>query len=726
MTVSSPCIRRHRGPGIHRLGLLFAALWVGVGGIAHPALEAAPGDREFRVQGYGIFGNRSLARIVDILSTGEEPDDHFSPAFLENVLLLLHAQVERNGYFRPHYSLSLVSTEGETLDREWDGRAWLDLPPDFLTRSARVRVDRGTRFYFEQIEFSGLEAISPRQAERYFISGGYLIDLKRYRVFSPAVLRSGQNNLREELRLKGYRDAEVVLQDREIDEETGEVAVVIGVDEGPRYQVVDWQERWIRPDLEVEGVTLESRSVVREPWSQLWQRQQLRETLNRFYRAGYPDAEAQVSLEMEEIEERDTVAVTVRVTVDPGPRVRVAGVEFVAQGKTLDSVLHRRIHLEAGDWLDVLEVEEARYRIARLGVYRSIETDVTDSADEEGGEEPPARTLRFEFEEDQRLIASLLLGYGSYEKLRGGPEIERRNLWGRAHRDRLRAIQSFKSSSIDYRYYMPEIFAEDIDVYGEANGLRRRELSFDRVEWGGEVRFLKEFSPRTRASIAYRAEQLRIIGLEQDPEDFIGRRATRVGALQFSYNRDTRDNPLHPARGGQLRGELELGSPFLGAAVTYQRLTLLGSRHWEWREGLIFHSRLSHGIVTTYGDTAENLPINKRFFPGGAHSIRGFRQGGASPRDSEGRFIGAEASSLLQLELEQALSPSLSAVIFADNLYYARDYTNYPGDTHLATVGLGVRYRTVVGPLRIELGYNLNPREADPEYRLQLSLGYPF
>jgi len=78
------------------------------------------------------------------------------------------------------------------------------------------------------------------------------------------------------------------------------------------------------------------------------------------------------------------------------------------------------------------------------------------------------------------------------------------------------------------------------------------------------------------------------------------------------------------------------------------------------------------------------------------------------------------------VELEQALTPKWSLVVFSDNLGMARRIENWPWDTGLFSVGAGIRWRTLIGPVRLEYGHNLNPRQHDPSGTLQFSLGFPF
>jgi outer membrane translocation and assembly module TamA len=113
------------------------------------------------------------------------------------------------------------------------------------------------------------------------------------------------------------------------------------------------------------------------------------------------------------------------------------------------------------------------------------------------------------------------------------------------------------------------------------------------------------------------------------------------------------------------------------------------------------------------------------FYPGGENSVRGYQRSEAAPKEGE-KFQGAQAFILVNLELEQAFSRSLSLVLFLDAVGTASNIDEYPFDDTLSSAGLGLRYRTFMGPLRLEYGRNLNRRDFDPKGTLHFSLGYPF
>ncbi len=93
---------------------------------------------------------------------------------------------------------------------------------------------------------------------------------------------------------------------------------------------------------------------------------------------------------------------------------------------------------------------------------------------------------------------------------------------------------------------------------------------------------------------------------------------------------------------------------------------------------------------------------------------------------ADGKLIGAESYLLGTVELEQALTRWLSLVAFSDNLGATRRFSQYPFDETLYSVGGGLRFRTIVGPIRLEYGHNLNRRTGDPSGTVHFSLGFPF
>jgi outer membrane protein assembly factor BamA len=339
--------------------------------------------------------------------------------------------------------------------------------------------------------------------------------------------------------------------------------------------------------------------------------------------------------------------------------------------------------------------------------------------------------------EGKQLNVSLLFGYGSYELLRGGVEVEENNLWGLGHRADFKAIQSFKSSSGEFTYTVPDTLpqiANDVDLFLNASGLRREEVSFTRVEYGGGTGLHKYFQPIATDIISRYNYQ--ILSAQQTTIQAVsteGLTNPAVGSITFEIKHDRRDNPLYPHKGYKIFATIETATKYLGGDANYERVQFAASKHFRLGGGRYLSFGLSQGVDIPFGSTSNNLPFNKRFFPGGADSIRGYPEDKASPRNAQGQIIGAETYTLGSVQLEQALTPRWSLVIFSDNLGFAQNVSNYPFDTGLFSVGGGINWRTLIGPVRLEYGYNLNPPEQSPPGTgrgptgtLQFSLGFPF
>ncbi len=412
------------------------------------------------------------------------------------------------------------------------------------------------------------------------------------------------------------------------------------------------------------------------------------------------------------------VAVEVTAIVDEGEPVRIGDVRFEGAERTREVVLRRRVAAEPGDPLDPLALEQARFRLARLGVFRTIDLRLEPATG-------PVRSPVFTVREGRILEMSVLAGYGSYEEFRGGLELLHYNLFGSAHRGRL-LLQSMKSSRVDYSYTVPELFGETVDGTARVFGVQREEFSFVRQEYGGSLIF-KWPAPwlRADATLGYTFQALRNIDSALATQTVDDKQLV-VASLDAALVRDRRDDPLRPREGYRAFAQLEAADRRLGGEVVYQRFELGGAFHKRIGDGQWFHAGLTHGFVTTLGAGDDSLPVNRRFFTGGDTSIRGYREGEAAPRGPDGRFVGAKTSSLLSVELEQALTRNLSAVVFADGLGTAIRLADYPFDERLFAAGLGLRYNTVVGPVRFEYGRNFSRRPGDPGGTWHISVGSPF
>lgn len=704
-------------PGFGRGGGALALGWALLGGLclaAHGADPPGP-PASLSISGLGFWQNRAMVKTLRLLQAEETPPAHFDATEIEDAALLLLSTLREEGYLRAGLAAVVTREDGATQSLAWPPGAHPEVPRPLRARAVHFRVTRGPLYFYRAIEFAGLRAVDAETARRFFAGADFLLRGRKTRVYTPSRQARGVAGLRDELQRRGYADAEVRVGDFQQDDQSGAVRVRFEVQEGRRHWVRSVRREVFFPDeVEPRETTVDHPAV---PYSRFWQQDYAQALQRDRYHEGFPDTRVEIS-----VLNRETVGESVQVDllarVHTGPRVRLAEVRFPGADRTAPWLLRRRVRLEPGQWLDRVAAEQGRFRLARLGTFDRVGLQYEDAGE-------AGRAVVYPLREGKTLDLSVLFGYGSYELLRGGVEVERRNLFGLAQHARLRATQSFKATSGDLFYSMPELVGRDVDLFLNGSFLRREEISFTRLEYGGGAGAQRFFpSLHTDASIRYNYQ---ILNANDAPVGPVARdESAAVSAWVLSLKHDRRDNPLNPRSGHKLTLTLEHASPAFGGEANYQRVEVGGTWHQPLGGGRYLHLALEHGVAWRLSAARDDLPFNKRFFPGGESSVRGYQLGEASPRNEQGKLVGAETFLQGNVELEQVLTPAWSIVGFIDGIGVARELRDYPFRETLFSVGGGIRWRTVIGPVRLEYGHNLDPRPGDPPGTLHLSIGFPF
>jgi outer membrane protein assembly factor BamA len=193
----------------------------------------------------------------------------------------------------------------------------------------------------------------------------------------------------------------------------------------------------------------------------------------------------------------------------------------------------------------------------------------------------------------------------------------------------------------------------------------------------------------------------------------------RVGVAGFSFVRDRRDDPIDAHRGSYTTVDLALAAIPLGSQTGYGRVLARNATYYRITKDLVFARSLSFGTIERYAGLAD-IPLAERFFSGGASSQRAFPDNQAGPRDTETGFpIGGRALLINTVELRFPLfGQNVGGVLFNDlgNVYTdlssisarfrQKDLQDF--DYGVQALGFGVRYKTPVGPLRVDLSVSPN------------------
>lgn len=705
------------------------------------------------VKGCGIWENRMLKKVIWLLLPEEGSRPEFLRSdFIEDAVYMMQADLEDKGYLAPSMEIELELESGEIQQYSWKRDTLLQLPRPLYVRKATFHVDRGVLSHYETITFNGLESISNEEADSYFRGAEFLIPQKSSRVYSPAGLDRGLANLEQALQLLGYADARATVESLERDTTTGVVNATILVVEGAMHRIRSTVETIQSAGADGNPLTVTQTPNV--PFSKRWLAEWSREMRRAQYRQGYPETRIGIAEPVVEMD-GDIVWVDLEATTEPGMQYELGEIRFTGNERTRERYLRKKVRLETGEPLDLFKVQDGRYELSKTGLFDSVRlilddpnltddskaADGSDDRSDEGEEDegsadgaesdiedavarPLPRGVTYELKEARYTQVNLLAGYGTYELVRAGVEWEQRNLFGVAHSSRLRFVKAVRATRAQYDYSVPGLFGTPTDGFASLYARERLEPAFRRREVGGSIGIERPIpSIRSRVGVRYTQEYLDAGRVPLVRE--YGLSSGRVGSLAFNILHEARDNAMSPEKGHHLFSRAEIASSHLGGVANYQLFEVGGSLHRPLDSGRFLHFGFTHGIIRSQGNRSDNLPFNKRFFPGGENSIRGYQLTEASPLENDS-LVGAEAYWLFSGEFEQALTPTWSLVLFSDTVGIAANLDDYPSTEILLSVGLGIRWKTVVGPVRLEYGHNVNPRSQDPSGTVLVSIGFPF
>lgn len=389
--------------------------------------------------------------------------------------------------------------------------------------------------------------------------------------------------------------------------------------------------------------------------------------------------------------------VSARLGVAPGPRLRfgeisVAGNRDV-RTRRIRTIAGATEGLAQGRVFDPEEVERAANRLRRTGSFRSVTI-------EEAPDIGPNSTLPLTINVVEATPRRFGVGaeYSTTEGVRLSGFWLHRNFLGGAERFRVDgAISGIagETGGIDYeagvRYERPATPRADVDLFAE--------LQFEALDEPDYTSDTFEFSLGfTRYATDALTVEFGLGYLYSDTQDAFERETYQLITLPLAAELDRRDNSLDATDGYYV--DLEV-TPFLGLAGTSNGARMeLDSRAYRSREGLTFAGRFQLGAL--FGPSLTESPPFYRFFSGGGGTVRG--QGYQSlALDIGGNRSGGRSFVGLSGEVRRDIGENLQLVGFADWGYVgAESFPDFTGESH-AGAGFGVRYKTGIGPIRLDL-----------------------
>jgi outer membrane protein assembly factor BamA len=350
---------------------------------------------------------------------------------------------------------------------------------------------------------------------------------------------------------------------------------------------------------------------------------------------------------------------------------------------------------------------------------------------------------------------------------RGIFEISKQNLTGRADTLSLKVRASTIQGRALLAYTAPELLNRDNwSFQATAYAEKTQDINtFTQTRYEGNLQLTHQLSPRSSLLFRYAFRKVTLSNLNVPQEEVpLFYQPTLVSEFSVSWFRDTRDNPADASKGSFNTADVSLAGTAIGSSASFLRVFLQNSTYRKISRNWSFARSTRLGILVPYASTQtldfpaqtgtpspQLIPLPERLFAGGGTSLRGFALNQAGPRDAITGFpVGGQAMLIMNQELRFPLKlpfigTSLGGALFYDggNVYsrlsritlrwssptpvFKPAYPNLPPgrfnpttclynctnelNYFSNTIGFGLRYATPVGPIRIDLGYELNRPE---------------
>lgn len=424
----------------------------------------------------------------------------------------------------------------------------------------------------------------------------------------------------------------------------------------------------------------------------------------------------------------DTGKVDINYNIIENELAYVNRIEIRGNIKTRDKIVRRELRLNPGERFDGKKLKRSKERLNNLGFFEEVSFDMADT------DEPNKKDLIVEVKEAKTGEFSFGGGYSSVDKLIGFMEIAQKNFdfknfstfTGAGQDLRLKAQLGSVSNSFELSFTEPWIFDYPLsfgfDLYNTEHD-RESDVGYgyDEQHTGGDLRFGKEISEFTRAGLTYKIERVTIGDVPTDATNDLKSEEGEnlVSTLGLSLTRDNRDNVFSPTRGTVLGSSFELAGGPLGGDKDFFRVIGSGlydmpvfrvgrAKRGEEVKYSVLEFRLRAGIVSEFGNS-ETVPIYERFYLGGSNSVRGYNERKIGPLDSATDDpLGGESMLLGNIELTYPLMDFIKGALFYDvgNVWAVSSDLGNGG--FRAGVGLGVRLKTPIGPIKLDYGIPLN------------------
>lgn len=425
---------------------------------------------------------------------------------------------------------------------------------------------------------------------------------------------------------------------------------------------------------------------------------------------GYAFSEVGISASIDSTRLTAGVVITLRL----GPRTYFDEIAVEGNESVSERFVVRESSLERGQLYSLSRLQEAQKELFNHHLFRFATISIP--------EQQADSTLRLlvRIRENSLRTVEASAGFGTEEKLRGQLSWIHRNAFGRGHRFTMTGHASFIEQTLSLDYLFPWVYNTKSSIVVAPFGQHLLESGFELYRAGVNNSFIYRYNQFTTASATY--QFTRNLELTRQYDASLPDTTEEYNLSSFQVSGYFNQTLGREQEGWFIQPLAEVSGLFGSATYVFQKLSIDLRRFTRLTGTTMLATRLQAGGLT--GASTDSLPHNVRYFLGGTNSVRGWNRQQLGPKqartDSTGfvRYIplGGRAMMGFNVEVRQDLGmllEGLGMAAFLDGGQVWRSLGSISSRPVQFGVGGGFRYLSPIGPLRIDVGYKLNPTSQD-------------
>jgi translocation and assembly module TamA len=415
--------------------------------------------------------------------------------------------------------------------------------------------------------------------------------------------------------------------------------------------------------------------------------------------------------------------------VQAGPRVAIGEIEVKGLKDVHESLVRNRLLVHTGEQYRPSRIEKARQDLLSLGVFAGVSVRAAEHLDAAG-----RIPLVFDVQERLRHAVGLTAAYST--DLGGSAKVtwSHRNLFGNAEQLNLAAgmvgLGGSATTGVGYnvsaQFIKPEFLQRDQQLEVNAGALKQKLEAYDQDALTAGVSLRRKFAELWSGSVGVTGIDERILQ-EGETRDY-----TLLGIpLNAAYNSTGLTNPLEdPLHGVRAAVTVTPTQSFGASSATFFIVQASASTYIDlasagWTAPGRSVIALRGLIGTAQGASLFSLPPDQRFYAGGSATVRGYKYQSIGPQFPDNKPIGGTSIDSATIELRQRLSGDFGAVAFVDAGQVGESSKPFTGTAHVGA-GIGVRYYTAIGPIRLDVAVPLNKQPGGDRFEVYIGLGQVF